>query len=115
MDDQDLDDKQLLVQYAATGSQDAFAKLVHRHIDLVYSAALRQVKDKHLAEDVTQATFLILAQKAAKLPPRALLAGWLYNTARFAAANVLKDQSCRARRETRKLEMDSRTESDPQN
>jgi len=46
-------DTQLLTEYAATGAQDAFARLVERRIDLVYSAAMRQVRDAHLADDVT--------------------------------------------------------------
>lgn len=103
----EYDDRQLLMDYAKTGSQNAFALLVERHIDLVYSAALRQVRDRHLAEDVTQAVFLLLSQKAKKLGSGTVLAGWLFNTVRFAAANVLKQERRRAGREKRKVEMDA--------
>src|SRR5260221_5963276 len=73
-------DMQLLAQYADTGAHEPFAQLVAQRIDLVYSAALRQVRDAHLAQDVTQAVFVILARKAqAVAGSRLPLAGWLLN------------------------------------
>lgn len=93
------DDRALLQSYVATGSPDAFAALVRRHVDLVHSAALRRTRDPHLADDVTQATFLLLSQKARALKPGVLLTGWLYNTARFTAATAMRAQHRRQRHE----------------
>ena len=72
------DDGQLLQQYTRERSESAFGELVTRHIDLVYSAALRVAGgDSHLAEDVTQMVFIDLARKALSLPCDIVLAGWL--------------------------------------
>jgi uncharacterized protein (TIGR03435 family) len=93
------DDHQLLAEFARENSEAAFAALVQRHINLVYSAALRRVGNLHAAEEITQAVFLILARKAGRLSPRIALSGWLYQTARLTAANFLRGEIRRQKRE----------------
>ena len=93
------DDLTLLREYARTNSEAAFSKLVSRHINLVYSVALRSVRDPHLAEEITQAVFIILARKADKLSQHTVLPGWLCRTARYASANALTIQRRRQHRE----------------
>jgi RNA polymerase sigma factor (sigma-70 family) len=96
---QAMDDMALLREYAANRSEDAFAELVARRIDFVHSAALRQVRDPHLAEEVTQAVFTILAQKADKISNKTILPGWLFRTTRFAALAQIRAEAKRRQRE----------------
>ncbi len=96
---QALDDMALLREYAANRSDDVFAELAARQVNFVHSAALRQVRDPNLAEEVTQAVFVILAQKAGKISDKTVLAGWLYNTTRFAALAQMRAEAKRRRRE----------------
>jgi RNA polymerase sigma factor (sigma-70 family) len=93
------DDLTLLREYTRGKSEEAFAALVSRHVNLVYSVALRQVRDPHLAEEITQAVFIILARKAGSLGPKTILSGWLCRTARYASANALTIQRRRQHRE----------------
>ena len=94
----DLTDMQLLQEFVTRNSQEAFTALVQRHINLVYSVALRQVGDAQ-AHDVTQAVFLILAQKAATLRKETIVTGWLYQTTRLTCGSVLRGEIRRQRRE----------------
>jgi uncharacterized protein (TIGR03435 family) len=101
------DDIALLKQYAEENSEAAFAGLVTRYVNLVYSAALRSVGNAHAAEEITQAVFIILARKAKsltggwqrRLVAVASLSGWLYQTARLTAANYLRTEIRRRNRE----------------
>ena len=92
-------DLELLGEYARNGSEAAFATLVSRHVNVVYSVALREVREAALAEDVTQAVFVILARKARGLGPKTVLPAWLCRTAHYAAADALKAQRRRQHRE----------------
>src|SRR3954469_7860635 len=92
-------DQQLLAEYAKTQSESAFAELVRRHVDLVYSAARRMVGDSHLAEDVTQAVFAALAKNAGGLDRHPVLSGWLHRTAQNLAANTVRSEVRRRHRE----------------
>jgi RNA polymerase sigma factor (sigma-70 family) len=93
------DDMALVREYAQSNSEQAFATLVSRHVNLVYSVALRQVSDHHLAEEISQAVFVILARKGKSLSPKTILSGWLYRTARNISADMLKIQRRRQFRE----------------
>ena len=100
-----MTDSELLRRFAAERQQEAFAQLVRRHVDLVYSAALRHVRgDRHRAEDITQEVFVDLARKAAPLSHHPSLAGWLYSSAHFAAVNAIRHEQ---RREAREKEADT--------
>jgi uncharacterized protein (TIGR03435 family) len=97
----DVDDMTLVREYADRNSESAFAELVHRHVNLVYSVALRLTANCEDAQDVTQAVFIILAQKAAALRPGTILTGWLYGTTRFTAMNHSR---AKARQQARERE-----------
>src|SRR6266404_2688553 len=102
----EMDDLALLQEYADTRSEAAFETLVSRYVNLVYSAALRHVRDPHLAEEVTQAVFIILARKAGRFRREIVMAGWLFKTVRFTSAALLKGAGRRRRRE-QEAQMDS--------
>ena len=94
-----MNDAELLREYATGRSEEAFRALIDRYVNLVYSSCRRQLGDRHLAEDATQAVFLLLSQKAGTMRhPK--LAGWLLTTARFTCARIRKLQLRRLRRET---------------
>ena len=96
---QERNDIELLREYVRGNSETAFETLVARHVNLVYSVALRKTGNAHATEEITQAVFIILAKKARGLSPRTILAGWLCETARLTAANFLRGEIRRQRRE----------------
>src|ERR1700722_9799030 len=96
---QKLDDITLLWQYTETNSVEAFATLVTRHVNKVYSVAWRHTRNPHQAEEITQAVFVIFARKAKTLRQHAMLSGWLYQTARLTAVTFIRSEIRRTRRE----------------
>ena len=87
-----MTDAELLEGYATGRSPDAFAALVERHYGWVRTTALRQVRRADLADDVTQAVFIVLLQKANQLRPDVPLSGWLFNVLRYAVLNVRREE-----------------------
>src|ERR1700722_264131 len=100
-----MDDWSLLQKYVVDGSADALDELVWRHMPLGYAAALREVGEANLAEDVTQAVFLVLMRHAARIPRRAVLAGWLFNVTRFAAAKAKRSAARQKKHEQKAAAM----------
>jgi len=96
---QELDDITLLREFTERNSEEAFASLVQRHINKVYSVALRHTRNPHSAEEITQAVFVILARKAKQLRKGVIVEGWLYETARLTAMTFIRSEIRRARRE----------------
>jgi len=108
-----MEDMALLRDYALNQSESAFAELVNRHVGLVYSAALRQLHDPHLAEDVTQAVFVILARKAGRVSHDAVLSGWLLKATRYAANAQIRTAIRRMQREQEAFMQSTLNESAP--
>jgi RNA polymerase sigma factor (sigma-70 family) len=96
---QSTDDNALLNEYVKSHSDEAFAGLVTRHINLVYSVALRQASNPSHAEEIAQAVFIILAKKAASLRHEKALSSWLFQTTRLTANNFIRSEMRRHRRE----------------
>ncbi|MCI0539230.1 MAG: sigma-70 family RNA polymerase sigma factor [Verrucomicrobiales bacterium] len=95
----EIPDQKLIREYARHGAEESFGELVHRHVDLVYSTAFRVLRNPDLAEEVSQRVFVALARNAATLEHRAVLAGWLHQTARNFALATVRSEERRRRRE----------------
>jgi RNA polymerase sigma factor (sigma-70 family) len=103
-----LTDNELLREYCTDRSETAFAELVRRHADLAYGAAVRQLNnDTDLARDVTQVVFADLARKAVSVLEHRSIAGWLYTSARFAAAKLARSEQRRKTREQEAFAMNN--------
>lgn len=98
-------DLDLLRRFARENAQDAFAEVVRRHLNLVFSAALRQVRSPQLAEEVAQSVFADLARNARKLKPDTILPSWLYSVTRRTAIDAIRKESRRRLREQTAVEM----------
>jgi RNA polymerase sigma factor (sigma-70 family) len=94
-------DRELLKRFADAGDEAAFATLLDRHGPMLLALCRRLLADAHLAEDVLQATFLVLARKAGSIRRRESLAGWLYAVARRLAHQARFTEVARRRRELR--------------
>ena len=108
------DDMKLVREYAIHHSELAFAELVARYLNFVYSSALRRVGDSQLAEEITQVVFILLARKAGELGDGTILPSWLYRATRCTASDALKHQWRRRQREGSYMEFmnQSRIDSD---
>jgi RNA polymerase sigma factor (sigma-70 family) len=76
-----LPDAELIRSFVETRSTDAFSCIMRRHGPMILGLAHRIIRDRQLAEDVFQATFLILARKARSIRRRESLPAWLHHTA----------------------------------
>ncbi len=92
-------DMQLMQEYTDSRSESAFAQLTQRHLNLVYSVALRYAGNAHDAQDIAQAVFVILVRKIPALRQRATLTGWLYETTRLTSRQLLRRRTRQQKRD----------------
>src|SRR5438874_8238701 len=92
-----MTNSELLRAFVERRDHEAFSQLVRRHADLVYSAATRQVGTA-MADDVAQAVFILLLNKASRIDGR-MLPGWLVNAAKLSAAAAWREEQRRKKRE----------------
>lgn len=101
-------DRELLAQYVANRSEEAFRELAERHINLLYSTAVRLVDgDTHRAQDVAQDVFMDLARLASGLSSKVMLGGWLHRHTCFVAAKTMRRERRRQNRERQATEMNA--------
>ena len=106
-------DNQLIAEFNARRSEEAFAALVRQHVNLVFATALRQVGDAGAAEEITQNVFVALAQAAGKLGSHPTIAGWLHQTALNKSREWLRSELRRRKREQVAVNLDlARAEGD---
>jgi RNA polymerase sigma factor (sigma-70 family) len=95
-------DAELLDAFIQTRDDAAFAALVRRHGPMVLGVCRRILGRPHDAEDAFQATYLVLARKAASVRPREMVANWLHGVARRVA---LRARTLAAKRHTRERQV----------
>src|SRR5258705_9247006 len=94
-----MNTSELLTNYRKTGSDAAFANLLRRYTNLVYSVAKRRLLDQSLAEDVTQTVFTRLAKSPPTVKCEGELAAWLHRTTTHVAIDVWRSENRRRARE----------------
>lgn len=105
-------DHNLLREYLG-GSNEAFAELVRRHLDLVWAAARRQTRSQVQAEEVTQSVFIHLARDAGRIAPGTPLPAWLHLVTRHTAMDAVKMETRRQAREHAAFEISAMNSSSP--
>jgi len=93
-------DRELISEFLTARSDEAFREIVERYTDLVYGVCLRVLGDRNLAEDATQATFMVLLRRLETLRTDAPLGGWLHCVAERVARNMRKSKQRQERRES---------------
>ena len=95
---------ELLDRFVRHGDQDAFAALIARHGPMVFGVCRRLLHDAGSAEDVAQATFLMLARNATSIRNPEALGGWLHQTACHLALKHRRADTRRRDRETKSVQ-----------
>src|SRR5580658_6615527 len=90
----ELPDRELLERFVSTSDEAAFTVLIERHGPMVLGVCRRALPNFHDAEDACQATFLVLARKAASVRKKTSLSSWLHGVACRAAANLKDRYTC---------------------
>ena len=108
--DRELSDRALLDRFLASRDESAFTVLIERHGPMVLGVCRRSLPNLHDAEDACQATFLVLARKAASVRKKSSLGSWLHGVACRVAANLKRDH---ARRKAREREVGAKAPMDP--
>ncbi|MFA5262435.1 MAG: sigma-70 family RNA polymerase sigma factor [Opitutaceae bacterium] len=110
-----IEDAELLQRYCSDHSEESFAELVRRHMDLVYGAALRRLAgNSHFAEDAAQAVFCDLARKAPALRHHPAIVAWLHTSTRYACLAITRRETRRQRRDQEAYAMQEITLPSPQ-
>jgi RNA polymerase sigma factor (sigma-70 family) len=91
---------ELLDRYVKENAESAFAEIVTRHLNLVYSTALRHVRSPHLAEEVTQSVFIDLSRQSGRIRSGTSLVAWLHVVARRTAVDAIRRESRRRANES---------------
>src|SRR5580704_8294034 len=98
-------DGSLLDKFVTERDESAFSALVQRHGQMVWGVCRRMLQSHHDTEDAFQATFLILALKAASIVPRGMVANWLHGVAYRTALKARAVSARRRRSEVQVQEM----------